>query len=1209
MARIADSYRFRAEAVRLNWTFIADKLMQRQEFGTHAAAPIDPKVLRARAMDIRLTWACAKELGVPYGPFTVWTRDKQDDDLKATEPSTWWTGDGLGFWWGGEEAARVRVECDVGSLSQPVGLYLFRTSPSLHDAVAAAAVTPTSNTVILDIRTSGATMGLLVNGSNPSVSITRLDEVVNDGAWKPIEIVGLPVEPSWPGSGYDTGPQGPVANLMDPRDAAILRLIRGGPPLGWHPLTQSGRTAPIWEAPDPKALVEEVRKHVLPEIAALYDGSVPEYEQWKVSAVRAVDPPQQSGKQSSLATTVDAQPWATLNLPAHSDAFLNLATGFGSAYSQKQVLPEQIGVGGADFLVTASYRDVLPKGTGSAEFAAYAPQGIMHAQTPAPDALAAVRSGLVPPPVADVAWRETVRLGWLRSPTTAGLGIVTESALARYDQGSGQAEALIEKRDPSGWRPLVVSADAPSGQPGNDHTSVVDGAAEIPLWSGGRQVGYAVAVTDVYGVWSRWSDVDYSGEEPGPESPRIISLALTTTFAGTTTCPANLDLEVATEWLQRRTQDIEIVAIFFPMATPTSAPPAGLSPGAPTPAGCFRLDLGIGFAGDVPSGSGCVVRALKADGTGDEAPGPAQGDGGRRYAVQADVPTLDFATTRRWGVEVLTRRSVFAGPSPSAWVPDPGRPALTSAASPVPVAPIPLPLPPGVPLASLPDAEGRAHARVRWSLPSGAAVRRTAVWECAETAFRQTVGLPPRAPDTDSPGVRLAALWAAYDGMPAGRRRLAFRRIVEVDGSLHDYDAVLPKGSTDIHFFVVTTITDTGIESPWPDDPSEPHKHLQAVMAPRLRRPAPPIARSHITTTGDIVIELSSASPLPLSRFRLLRTRLEAAARRADTMGPAFAEVPVGGPSGQTDGVTGDPIYTASWTGAFPPSWDDWFVRAIAIPVDTVPVQAVRGLPSDASDAITVVVPPVGPPDLAPLVVEATDAGHTAIVVRTSTSATVRTVPAGDHRIGATVNATILPAVPLGDVPETALASPPGAAATEPALERGVRTAGRSPLALWFTRTVATDPVSVAIRLIDPFGRVTERTEIVPGWVPPPVLDLTLLDVIAVVGRGVGISVASDAPVEVDPPYSLAVRASQRGRPFPFPMPLRRPMFASMNLSDIPRSATPTAGGGIQFGWRRDDDRERIYDIWIPLTAPLTATITLEAPDGGQISVTAFASV
>jgi hypothetical protein len=147
---------------------------------------------------------------------------------------------------------------------------------------------------------------------------------------------------------------------------------------------------------------------------------------------------------------------------------------------------------------------------------------------------------------------------------------------------------------------------------------------------------------------------------------------------------------------------------------------------------------------------------------------------------------------------------------------------------------------------------------VHWSLPAGASVRRAIVWECAETALRQAVGLAPRAPDTDSPGVRLATLWSEYDALPDQRRRNLFRRIAEVDGTLRDYDAVLPKGSTDIHLFAVTTLTDTGIESPWPSGPGAPHQHLQALMAPRLRSPGPPVVRSHPTPAGEIATELSS---------------------------------------------------------------------------------------------------------------------------------------------------------------------------------------------------------------------------------------------------------------------------------------------------------------------------------------------------------------
>jgi hypothetical protein len=1192
MARVADTFRFRAEAVRLNWPYIAEK--HGEQVGEH---------LKARYGDIRLTWACAKELGVPYGPFTVWIRDRSEDALKRVDVVTWGTPDGLAFWWGGQEAARVRVSCDVGSTAHPVGLFLFRTPPSLHDTIAAAAVTPSGGAAVFDLRTSGALYGLLVNGFNPVVSIAPLDDVVNDPAWKPLEVVGLPVDPVWTGSGYDTSDQGPVANLTSPEEAAVMRLVRGGPPIGWHAATQAGRFAPPWSAPDPKALVEELRKLVLPEIAALYDGSVAEYQQWQISSVRPVEAPQQGTRHSSLATTADAKPWATLNIPAHTDAFLNLASGFGTAYSQEQGLPEQIAVGEADFLVTAKYREILPIGSGSAEFAAYAPQGTAHAQTPAPNLLSAIRSGLVPPPVPDAAWGESIRLGWQRVPVTAGLGVPTESVLARYESGAAHAEPLIEKRDPSGWRPLVISPDAPPGKPGHDRTSVVDGGAEIPIGSGGRHVGYAVAVSDVYGVWSPWRDAPYDGNEPEPEGSRLISVALETRFAGTTTCPATLRLEVASEWLQRRTQSIAIVAVFFPMASPTTAPPAVLSPTALPPPGCFRRDLGISFAGDVPSGIGCVVTPLNAEGTASEVPGPAQGDGGRRYGVTADVPTLDFSWTRRWGVQLWTRRSLFVGASPTGWTPDAAHPALASAASPVPISPLPLPLPPGVPLASLPDAEGRSHGRVRWSLPASAAVRRVIVWECAETALRQTVGLPPRAPDTDAPGVRLAALWSAYDGLPAERRRNLFRRMAEVDGTLRDYDAVLPKGTTDIHLFLATTLSDTGIESAWPTGPGQPHEHLQALMAPRLRSPAPPVVRTHPAASAGVTIELSSASRIPVASFRLLRTRSEGASRRADTMGPAFAEAAAAA-SGTTDSVTGDPVYRATWTGPFPQSWDAWFVRAIAIPVDTIPVEAVRGRPSAASDAVKVVSRPDGPPDLAPLVVETTNAAHTGIAIRTSTAAPARAVAAGDHRVSATAGGISVTATALQVLAETPLTTPPASAATDPVIERGIRAAGRSPLALWFTRPVAADPVEVALRIVDPLGRVTERTETVPGWTPPPVFGLSLVDAFAIAGRGVAITVATDAPVSVDPPYQLAVRATKR---VPWPIfPPRPPvtLTASSALPAIPPTGPLAPGGGIRFGWRHADGG-RFYDIWVPLTAPLTATVALVAPDGGRVTVTA----
>jgi len=1223
MARRADSFTFRAQAAQLNWESIVKRLWGagRGKLDHRATRP-DDKTLRLHSMDIHLAWACSADLGVPLGPFTVWTRETNQDKLTSVPAATFSRPEGVGLWWGGVEAACVEVSCDVLDPSKPVGLFLVRTAPSLYDTVAAAAVTPAGPTATIRLRCSGATMAVLVNGSNPVVAIQTLESVVNDPSWKPLEIVGLPVDQPWGGTAYDTGDQGPVSALVSPQEAAMMRLIRGGPIAGWAPFTQSGHPAPDWAAPDPKLLVKEVRKDLLPEITRLYDGATREYQQFALTDTRLVDGPQQGGRTSSLETTVDVGPWAMLMLPAMSDPFLNLATGFGSSYCVEPLDPSQIAVGVSDFLVTATYASLKPPHKGPAEMAAYSPRAVSHLMVPDPTGLTAVRAGLVAPPEPDLTWRESITLGWDRLTVTAALGSVTESAVARFDAAAGSpAESLLPKRDSGGWRPFTVSPDKPEGQPGNDRVSVSDGAAEIALGSGGRHVGYGVAVSDIFGIWSSWRDVAYNGNEPGPEPPRVISLALQATYAGSPSCPATLDTEISIEWAERTPAALELVALFFPMALPNSVPPAGLSPTAALPAGCFRRDLGLTFSGDVPAATGCTTVSLNADGDQPMTPGPGQGNGGRRYGLHAPIPLLDFGTTNRWGVQVFARRTLLVGSSPSPWSPDATHPALTNAASPVPVIPLPPPAPPGVPMGSTLDAQGCSHVRVHWSLPGGADVRTIVIWEVAEASLRQRCGLPSRAPDTDSPGVRLAALWAAYDALTPTQRRNAFRRVRELGAGTSELDETLPKGSTDIHLFVVTTVTTSGVDSPWPSGPGAPHEHLQAVIAPRLRRPGPPLARSSVAADGTVTIQLYAASAVPVRAFRLLRTRSEVAARSSDTMGPSFAEPTVDTPTPVgTDPVTGQPIYTATWTGAFPPSWDEWLVRAVALAVDTVPVAAVRGLPSEAGDVVSFLVPPDGPPDLAPLTFELWSGDHRGIVVRSSTTVPARALPLGSHRFTATAGEQIALATPIEDLAETPLTTAPAAAATSAVLERGTRAAGHSPVALWFTRPVATDPVEVTLRLVDPLGRSAEQSVTVPGFVQPPVFHLNVVGVTAVAGRGVVVQLACDADASAEPPYVMGIRATQRfhgfgslrapAGPFARPPLFGRTLQGTFPFDEIPLEALPFRPGAvIQVVRRRRSTppHQGNYAVWVPLVAPVSVAISVISPDGARVSVTATA--
>ncbi len=1223
MARVAQPLLFRAETTLLPWGAIAGRLVRefvRGQGGTDAVAEWMKRVgseVKARQSDVHLTWACARDLGMPRGAFTVWRRDRGDERFSKPERVTDWpSGSGSRVLGWADVAAVVRVTYTPVDPAASSGLFVYRTEGSVDSIVGAeVAAAGSGNPTTVEVRTSGATFGRLVNGSNPTVTIVTLADCVNDPAWKPLEIVGLPLERGW-GSGYDESDQGLIAAPTSPIDAALDRLKRGMPPIGWGPVTQTGHRAPTWEQADPEAVVKEILVDLLPEIAPMYDPSVPERQQYTLEFTRAVDGPTQDGRMSTAETTAKLRPWSMLALPAQTDPVLNLALGFGATYRTESGDRPDLTIGRSDLMVTAVYErpGLLLRG-GKAELAAYAPYATRHEAVPPPTTLQAERSGLVAPRPADQPWRESITVRWDRLTTSAALGRVTAGALARYAPSAPlttPAEALNPPRLGRGYRPLTLSPDGPPDTPGAAKVTFVDGAAEIPIGSGGRSVGYAVSVVDLHGVWSPWRDVAYAGDEPAPMPPRLISARLDTRYAGSPSCPAELVLEAALDWTERIPTQLDVVAIFYPMATASSAPPAGVDPGAATPAGCFRRDLGLTFAGDVPTGSGCTVDSLTPDGDAVMTPGPGQGDGGRRYRLTAPVPTLDFASTSRWGVQVWLRSQLRVGASPTAYVPDAAHPARAIAASPVPVVPLPPPAPPGVPLGSTPDAQGCSHVRVRWSLPAGGAgVRTCVVWEVSETALRQRAGLP-KAAETDSPGVRLAALWAAYDAMTPVAQRAAFRRLLELPGTARDADITLPKGSTDIHLFTVTTQSMTGIESPWPGPAASGHLHLQAAMAPRLRRPAPPLVRPEVGMDGTSTLRLYAASSVPVARFLVFATRSEAAARDRESMGPAVLTIPVVAAPAAIDPVTNTPIYEANSTLTRPPSWEPWLLRAVAEPVDTVPVEAVRGVPSPASDIVSVSLPPTTPPDLEPLTAVRWSADHRSVLIRTSTSAPVRGLAGGvgPHRISARVTGsggagvvTVVPLADLGSLPQVDLTAAPAGPTTPagptPVLERGARGSGRTPLALWFTLPAAGDAAEVSLTLVDPSGRATEHTLSVPPYVAPPAYTITIPRW-TVRPTGVVVSIFTDAPRTVAAGFSLRVRASTRG-PLGRPITITRTVplakivtgklyFATDGKIHIVRVTKVLPPGGPQ------------YAAWVPLTGRFTVTASLLGRDGSEVS-------
>ncbi|MEO5746196.1 MAG: hypothetical protein ABIQ53_16635, partial [Terracoccus sp.] len=265
---------------------------------------------------------------------------------------------------------------------------------------------------------------------------------------------------------------------------------------------------------------------------------------------------------------------------------------------------------------------------------------------------------------------------------------------------------------------------------------------------------------------------------------------------------------------------------------------------------------------------------------------------------------------------------------------------------------------------------------------------------------------------------------------------------------------------------------------------------------------------------------------------------------------------------------------------------------------------------SAASEIGSVLVPPTTPPDLDGLAADLWSPDHRGVVVRTSTSAPVDVTTSGAHRLGGTAGDVVLPVVALSASAESALTSPPPDADTAPVIERGARTSGRTPLALWFRRPVATDPVTVTLRLLDPFGRVTERVVAVPGWVPPPPFTVTIAGVTAR-PAGVLVGVDSDASAAAAAGVVMHVRALKRrafgggGRLGPIRWPLLTVVEGDFALASIPLGLPLfPSDGAIHVVRSRAPFNTSRFAVWIPVLAPLSVVITLTDPDGATATAT-----
>src|SRR5262249_52935990 len=160
-------------------------------------------------------------------------------------------------------------------------------------------------------------------------------DAVEDAAWRELEYVGFPVgSGAWPNSSYDFAQyQGPAGSPMPARDAAISRMRRGIPQVGWPLVTQAGRAVPTWQPHDPKAYADHAIKTVLDDsfVGGLFAPNVAPSMQ-AAQRVQRSTPLDGGPVSASDPGTSTLAPFGVTAVAAGNDPAASLALGFGTGY-------------------------------------------------------------------------------------------------------------------------------------------------------------------------------------------------------------------------------------------------------------------------------------------------------------------------------------------------------------------------------------------------------------------------------------------------------------------------------------------------------------------------------------------------------------------------------------------------------------------------------------------------------------------------------------------------------------------------------------------------------------------------------------------------------------------------------------------------------------------------------------------------------------
>ena len=1207
-SRILDPDRFILSAAVVDWTLAA------RRHGKNVGDIVEKRKIGPAVVQLR--WILDPKLGLPTQAFTVWQRDHSAAGTAATPPVKLQSYGGLRGWtiYGWDNPLVFLRGTLTPSGTSEMAVLAFSGAPfnsSLAPVLTFAAVAQPFSLSAPKIASLA-----VFNGTATGLVGFDSSNAATDPAWKPIEIVGLPVDPAqWAGVFDWPKPQGLVGVLKAPVAAALDRYNRGAPFYGWDDLIETGHPAPPWIDADPKAMLDVMASDVLGDLRTMIATRPPRGQiDFVVNHTLSLN-----GAAHDAATSF--APISTLILGISSDPQLSLIAGFGTAYdyvSKPNLERAAVEVSPFDFMVTATYAKGRDGTSATEEYAAIVCTPGPPFPVLAPANLTALLEGLATPAVRDTRYRALVRPMWDLVPQHTPFRVASYAA-ARYGLAPvGGTQALMNprKKDPTkALQPISATTSQKVGDTTGQIRATDETYAVDPTFAP-NQLRYAIAHQDLFGQWSIWSNAGVGPAEPPPQNVGLVAASLSVVAPSSgSICDATLVLDFSWDWTVRSPKQVNLVGRLYATAKPGMPPtdtslPTGLAKIFPSGVGGpFAVIFNGADFGSVAAPA--TLAYISQDATTLQT-APVIVPGPRRYRLTIPGFRLDFATTGHVGLALWAQGQENMPPQRAGvWS---STPLITSASDPRP--PVISAEHEDVQLASLPDARGEHRARVAWDAMPGATGY--FVYETTESKLRIAAGLgEPLASQTLSE--RLLDLRNAFHADPA---RAPFTRMNSTAINGTSLEVVIPRGSKEIHLYLALGVSAGLVESAWPSlaDPDR-RKRFVAFAAPLVVPPSPmrlEVSRLAVTAGGTTSyrarIAMHSRPGAPVARIDLYRTRVPDASVELDMMGPPIARITGPDPVWQvqpTPGPGPQEQALGTVTGQDDPggSWKRVYYRAVAVAADDLN-RGHYGGRSEPTGATWVVVPPDTKPDLSAITADWPGGALEAARFTFTSTAPVPDTDLGPHRIRIQVFTVAAdgslqrlfdypPVPPTSGGPDGRLSTVPTAAAAAPSFWRE-EISGGTRYRLLVNRLDLNDTLRVHVLLTDPLGRGSEIGLDSAGGNPLPDPDISNVQVRAAGGNRFILGFRTHALFTTTPlgPYVLAVRALRSGGP-PFPPP--QPVTVTMPLPSI----APILPGQDPFaGSEPIPLRQQHGAIAVYLRAPVNLTLTLRAPDGrsSQIS-------